>query len=72
MSDENKSAVTRAAAAGKAEKPTVTLRPREALLNARKAEIVRAMRDASEATQIVPVEWVQELAELVDVDLRRR
>lgn len=54
------------------EKPVVTLRPREALLNSRKAEIIRTMRDASEANQVVPIEWVNELAELVGVDLRRR
>jgi hypothetical protein len=41
-------------------------------MNSRKAEIVRAMRDASEADQVIPLEWVQELAELVDVDLRKR
>jgi TusA-related sulfurtransferase len=56
----------------KAEKPPVTLRPREAIMNARKGEIVRAMRDASEAKQPIPVEWVEELAELVSVDIRRR
>jgi hypothetical protein len=53
-------------------KTSITLRPREAVMNSRKAEIVRAMRDASEADQVIPLEWVQELAELVDVDLRKR
>lgn len=50
----------------------VTLRPRETVMTARKGEIVRAMRDASEANQVAPIEWVEELAELVGVDLRRR
>jgi predicted N-acetyltransferase YhbS len=54
------------------EKPAVTLRPREAVMNSRKAEIVRAMRDAAEANQPVELAWVEELAELVGVDLRRR
>jgi predicted N-acetyltransferase YhbS len=53
-------------------KPAVTLRPREAVLNQRKAEIVRALRDAAEANQPVELAWIEELAELVGVDLRRR
>lgn len=54
------------------QKPAVTLRPKEAVMNARKAEIIRALRDAAEAEVAVPGEWIAELAELVDVDLRRR
>jgi hypothetical protein len=54
------------------EKPSVTLRPREAVMNSRKAEIVRALRDAAELKQPVELAWVEELAELVGVDLRRR
>lgn len=50
----------------------VTLRPREAVMNSRKAEIVRAMRDAAELKQPVELAWVEELAELVSVDIRRR
>jgi hypothetical protein len=50
----------------------VTLRPREAVMNSRKAEIVRAMRDAAEAKQLIELTWVEELAELVGVDIRRR
>lgn len=57
---------------GTTAKTSVTLRPREAVMAARKAEIIRAMRDASEQSQPVPLDWVQELAGLVDVDLRRR
>ena len=53
-------------------KPAVTLRPREAVMNSRKAEIVRVMRDAAELKQPVELAWVEELAELVGVDLRRR
>lgn len=53
-------------------KPSVSLRPREAVMNSRKAEIVRALRDAAEAKQLVELAWVEELAELVAVDLRRR
>lgn len=60
MSDKNEST------------PAVKLRSREDVQKARKAEIVRALRDASEAKAAVPVEWVEELAELVDVDIRRR
>jgi hypothetical protein len=54
------------------EKPVVTLRPKEAVMNSRKAEIVRAMRDASEAGQVADLAWVEELAGLVNVDLRKR
>jgi TusA-related sulfurtransferase len=50
----------------------VKLRSREELEKARKSEIIRAMRDASEAKQVIPAEWVSELAQLVDVDIRRR
>ena len=53
-------------------KPAVTLRPREAVMNARKAEIIRALRDAAEKEVPVPLEWITELAELVDVDIRKR
>lgn len=53
-------------------KEKVTLRPREAILNQRKAEIIRAMRDAADIGQPVELAWVQELAELVDVDIRKR
>jgi hypothetical protein len=53
-------------------KPAVTLRSREQVQNARKGEIVRAMRDAAEAKQPVELAWVEELAELVGVDIRRR
>lgn len=56
MSDENK----------------VKLRPKEAVMNARKGEIIRAMRDAAEAGQVADPAWVTELAELVDVDIRKR
>lgn len=56
----------------KAEKPSVSLRSREQVQQARKAEIVRAMRDAAEANQVIPTAWVEELAELVGVDIRRR
>jgi hypothetical protein len=41
-------------------------------MNSRKAEIVRALRDAAELNQPVELAWVEELAELVGVDLRRR
>jgi hypothetical protein len=54
------------------EKPPITLRPREAVLNQRKGEIIRAMRDAAEIKQPVDHAWVEELAELIGVDIRRR
>lgn len=58
-----------------AETPTkqkVTLRPRESVENARKGEILRAMRDAAETGQPAEIEWVNELAGLVSVDIRKR
>jgi hypothetical protein len=79
MSDENKRSEPPAGPAGRLiregsdkSKPAVSLRPREAVMNARKAEIVRAMRDAAELKQPVELAWVEELAEIVGVDLRRR
>jgi hypothetical protein len=53
-------------------KEKVTLRPKEAVMNSRKAEIIRTMRDAAEAGQVAETAWITELAELVDVDLRKR
>jgi 3-dehydroquinate dehydratase len=53
-------------------KDKVTLRPKEAVMNSRKAEIIRTLRDASEAGQVAELDWITELAELVDVDLRKR
>lgn len=53
-------------------KAPVTLRSREDLEKSRKAEIIRAMRDASESNQLIPVEWIHELAGLVAVDIRKR
>jgi hypothetical protein len=50
----------------------VTLRPREAVENSRKGEILRAMRDAAEAGQPADSAWVTELAGLVGVDIRKR
>jgi hypothetical protein len=50
----------------------VNLRPREAVMAARKGEIVRAMRDAAELKQPIEIAWVEELAEIVGVDIRRR
>ena len=51
---------------------TVKLRSKDEVEKARKAEIVRALRDAAEAQQAVPPEWITELAQLVDVDIRKR
>lgn len=48
------------------------VRPREALFAGRKAEIIRGLRDTSEAGMVPPMEWVVELAELCEVDIRRR
>lgn len=53
-------------------KPAIKLRSREDVEKARKAEIVRALRDAAEAKQPVALEWITELAQLVDVDIRKR
>lgn len=50
----------------------VKLRPREDVMKSRKGEIIRAMRDAAEAGQVADPEWVSELADLVDVDIRKR
>jgi hydrogenase maturation factor len=50
----------------------VTLRPKEQVQKARTGEIIRAMRDAAEGGQVADPEWVSELAELVDVDIRKR
>jgi hypothetical protein len=54
------------------EEKKVTLRPREALDNQRKGEILRAMRDAAEIKQPVETEWVYELAGLIGLDIRKR
>jgi hypothetical protein len=48
------------------------LRARAVWLESRKGEIVRAMRDASTAGQMIPIEWVTELAGLIGIDLRKR
>lgn len=50
----------------------VTLRSKEAVQKSRTAEIIRAMRDAAEANQVAEPEWVEELAGLVGVDIRKR
>lgn len=50
----------------------VTLRPRETVMKSRQAEIIRAMRDASENRQVADLLWVEELAELIGVDIRKR
>jgi hypothetical protein len=55
-----------------AQPTTVKLRSKKDVEKARKAEIVRALRDAAEAQEAVPTEWIQELAQLVDVDIRKR
>lgn len=54
------------------EEKKVTLRPKEALDNQRKGEILRAMRDAAEIKQPVEPEWVYELAGLIGIDIRKR
>ena len=56
----------------KTDEPKVKLRPKDAVMQQRKGEIIRAMRDAAEIGQPADPEWVQELAELVDVDIRKR
>jgi 3-dehydroquinate dehydratase len=53
-------------------KEKVTLRPKEAVMNSRKTEIIRTLRDAAEAGQVAEIEWITELAELAEVDLRKR
>lgn len=58
--------------ANEAPKQKVTLRSRESLSNARKGEILRAMRDAAESSQPADIEWVKELADLVGADIRKR
>lgn len=68
MSDENKSRGGGAVAP----KPEVKIRSREQVDSARKAEIIRAMRDAAEIKQPVELAWVEELAQLIGVDIRRR
>ena len=54
------------------EEKKVTLRPRESVMQARKGEIIRALRDAAEAKQPIELEWVEELSQLVNVDIRKR
>jgi transcriptional regulator GlxA family with amidase domain len=50
----------------------ITLRSKEQVQKARTGEIIRAMRDAAELKQPVDAAWVEELAELVGVDIRKR
>lgn len=52
--------------------PAGKLRPKEAWVDSRKGEILRAMRDSAEAQTLIPIEWVKELGELLGVDLRKR
>jgi hypothetical protein len=50
----------------------VTLRSKEQVQKARTGEIIRAIRDASEQRQPIDLLWVEELAELIGVDIRKR
>lgn len=58
--------------AQRTEKPPMALKPRGAWIEARKIEILQAIRRYSDRGMAVPVDWIDELAELLDVDLRRR
>lgn len=54
------------------EENKVKLRSKEQVQKARTGEIIRAMRDAAEQSQPADLLWIEELAELVDVDIRKR
>lgn len=56
----------------KTEKPPLGLKPRGTWIELRKIEILQALARYAKAGTAVPVEWIEELAELIDVDLRKR
>lgn len=68
MADANKPPQGLAAA----EKPPMGLKPRGAWVEARKVEVMQAMRRYADRGMAVPVEWIDELAELLDLDIYKR
>lgn len=60
------------AAESTTEKPPMGLKPKGAWIENRKLEILQAMRRYSDRGIAVPVEWIDELAELLDLDVRKR
>lgn len=58
--------------AERTEKPPLGLKPRGAWIELRKIEILQAIRRYSDRGVAVPVEWIDELAELLEIDLRKR